>query len=184
MNVGARASRHVEAASCSNQLLATRSPGPSLRARRFRTFLLNGRSYLYLAASNPACRWSRALPRNTTESFNGFHFGWYFPAELSLPLDRRQYATVYRAGSSMNFHRSGPGVPVASAQFRLSTALRVSGAYHVVTRSGSNDFHGGAYFLYRDHNDGPPIRGSSANHCSLIRFSPAAIPASGSAGTD
>lgn len=36
--------------------------------------------------------------------------------------------------------------------FDLSTGIGASGALNIVTRSGSNDFHGSAYFFFRDHN--------------------------------
>src|SRR6202041_1255013 len=36
--------------------------------------------------------------------------------------------------------------------FDVSTGITSTGAINIVTRSGSNDFHGSAYFFYRDHN--------------------------------
>src|SRR5262249_46918492 len=36
--------------------------------------------------------------------------------------------------------------------FDLSTNLTSNGAINIVTRSGGNDFHGGGFYFYRDHN--------------------------------
>jgi hypothetical protein len=41
---------------------------------------------------------------------------------------------------------------LSSANFDLSTPTTMQGAVNMVTRSGGNDFHGGVYFFYRDHN--------------------------------
>jgi hypothetical protein len=40
----------------------------------------------------------------------------------------------------------------SSVNFDLSTGVTASGSINIVTRSGSNDFHGGGYFFLRDHN--------------------------------
>src|SRR5258708_22535500 len=41
---------------------------------------------------------------------------------------------------------------VSSVNFDLSTGITGGGAVNVVTRTGSNDFHGSAFFYFRDHN--------------------------------
>lgn len=40
---------------------------------------------------------------------------------------------------------------VSTANFDLSTGLTFSGAINVATRSGGNDFHGSAFYFFRDH---------------------------------
>ena len=41
---------------------------------------------------------------------------------------------------------------LSSVNFDLSTGISAGGAVNVVTRGGTNDWHGSAYFYFRDHN--------------------------------
>src|SRR5262249_22346951 len=41
---------------------------------------------------------------------------------------------------------------ISTVDFDLSTNLTSNGAINIVTRSGGNDFHGGGFYFYRDHN--------------------------------
>jgi len=41
---------------------------------------------------------------------------------------------------------------ISTINFDLSTSLTTNGAINVVTRSGSNNFHGSGFYFYRDHN--------------------------------
>jgi len=41
---------------------------------------------------------------------------------------------------------------VSSVNFDLSTDITSVGSVNVVTRNGSNQFHGAGYFYFRDHN--------------------------------
>jgi len=55
--------------------------------------------------------------------------------------------------SSMNFSQETvQEFQLSSANFDLATPIAGGGAINIVTRSGGNDFHGSAYFFFRDHN--------------------------------
>ena len=41
---------------------------------------------------------------------------------------------------------------ISTVNFDLSTSLTTDGAFNIVTRSGGNNFHGGGFYFYRDHN--------------------------------
>src|SRR5579871_1497032 len=41
---------------------------------------------------------------------------------------------------------------ITSLNFDLGTGITANGAVNIVSRSGGNDFHGSAFYFYRDHN--------------------------------
>jgi hypothetical protein len=49
--------------------------------------------------------------------------------------------------------------------FDISTGITSTGAVNIVSRSGGNDFHGSAFFFYRDHNMAayPALKRSTLN---------------------
>jgi hypothetical protein len=56
-------------------------------------------------------------------------------------------------GTSMNFSQEVvQEFQLSSVNFDASTGIAAAGSVNIVTRSGSNDFHGSAYFYFRDHN--------------------------------
>jgi hypothetical protein len=55
--------------------------------------------------------------------------------------------------SSMNFSQDViQEFQISSVNFDLATPIAAGGAINIVTRSGSNAFHGSGYFFFRDHN--------------------------------
>src|SRR5947209_20522736 len=55
--------------------------------------------------------------------------------------------------SSMNMSQeSVQEFQLSSVNFDLATGISAGGAINVVTRSGSNEWHGSGYYYFRDHN--------------------------------
>ena len=55
--------------------------------------------------------------------------------------------------SSMNFSQDTvQEFQISTVNFDLATPIAAGGAINVVTRSGSNEFHGRGFFFFRDHN--------------------------------
>jgi hypothetical protein len=55
--------------------------------------------------------------------------------------------------ASMNFSQENvQEFQLSEVNFDLATPIAAGGAINVVTRSGTNDWHGSGYFFFRDHN--------------------------------
>ncbi len=113
---------------------------------------LNGRSYLQLASLEPGV----TMQAGATSQYNGVFtvsiLGGIAGRTL-ITLDGANIDDSVQGGSSMNFSQEVvQEFQLQALNSDLSTGISGSGAINVVTRSGSNEFHGGAYFFYRDHN--------------------------------
>lgn len=115
---------------------------------------LNGRSYIQLASIEPGV----TVATGTTSQFNAL-----FTVSVLGSGNRTVYTIdggnvsdnidVGGGISSMNFSQETvQEFQISTLNFDISTPIASGGAINVVTRSGSNDFHGSGYFFYRDHN--------------------------------
>jgi hypothetical protein len=115
---------------------------------------LNGRSYIQLAQIEPGV----TIGTGSTAQFNAL-----FTVSVLGSGNRTVYTIdggnvsdnidVGGGISSMNFSQEVvQEFQLSSLNFDISTSIAAGGALNVVTRSGSNDWHGSALFFYRDHN--------------------------------
>lgn len=115
---------------------------------------LNGRNFMQLASTEPGV----TVAPQVMASKNA-------PIQISILGAPSQYTELTvdgltvrdeldsAAGTSMNFSQEiVQEFQVSSVNFDLSAANTAAGVVNIVTRSGGNDFHGSAYFFYRDHN--------------------------------
>ncbi len=120
---------------------------------------LNGRSALQLAALEPGV----SVVPGSTSQFNGLVNVSVFGDNAGATAGSG-VGIIYTAdGGTINDEMEG-GISLTMSQevvqesqlsqntFDLSTGIGASGALNIVTRSGSNDFHGSGYFFFRDHN--------------------------------
>lgn len=115
---------------------------------------LNGRSFMQLAVLEPGV----TIASGSTAQFNAL-----FTVSVLGAGNRTAY-TVDGGNISDNIDTGGGisslNLPqdvveefqLSSVNFDIATDISSGGAINIVTRSGSNQFHGSAYFYYRDHN--------------------------------
>jgi hypothetical protein len=115
---------------------------------------LNGRSYMQLAKMEPGV----TIASGSVAQFNALFTVSVLGAgnRTLFSIDGGNVSDNIDVGggiSSMNFSQETvQEFQLSTVNFDLSTGISAGGAVNVVTRSGSNDWHGSAYYYFRDHN--------------------------------
>jgi len=113
---------------------------------------LNGRSFLQLAFLAPGVTVSANNQGQYNRAFDVSVLG-NDPDRTRITVDGARINDPVDGGTQQNFSQEiVQEFQVSSANFDLSTGLTASGAINIVTRSGSNQFHGEGFFYFRDHN--------------------------------
>src|SRR5579864_1194594 len=113
---------------------------------------LNGRSFLQLAMLEPGVTVSSNAQGQYNRAFDVSILG--SDSNLTrITIDGATVRDSVTGGTQQNFSQEiVQEFQVSSVNFDLSTGVGAGGAVNVVTRSGSNEFHGSAFFFFRDHN--------------------------------
>jgi hypothetical protein len=115
---------------------------------------LNGRSFLNLAQLEPGVTVVQGNPAQFNAQFNVSVLGG--PAShTAITVDGGNVRNPVEGGTGQNFSQEVvQEFQLSSTNFDLSTGITAFGSINIVTRGGSNDFHGAGYFYFRDHNMG------------------------------
>jgi hypothetical protein len=113
---------------------------------------LNGRNFLSLAALEPGM----TVGAGSQAQFNALvtvsALGGGGGA-LLVTIDGGNINDLMEGNTSMNVSQEVvQEFQLSTVNFDNATGISAAGSINIVTRSGSNDFHGGAYYYYRDHN--------------------------------
>ncbi len=113
---------------------------------------LNGRSFIQLAGLEPGV----SVSPGTTSQYNALFTVSILGGDSSrtaINVDGGTIRNEIEGDTQMNLSQEiVQEFQVSSANFDLSTDITSVGSINVVTRQGGNDFHGSAYFFFRDHN--------------------------------
>ena len=70
-----------------------------------------------------------------------------------ITLDGGTINDEMEGGTSLNFSQDMvQEFQLSALNYDVSTGISTNGGVNIVTRSGTNDFHGSGYFYFRDHN--------------------------------
>ncbi len=115
---------------------------------------LNGRSYLQLAQLEPGVTIATGTPGQFNALFTVSVLGAGNRTVITIDGGNVSDNVTTSGGiSSMNFSQETvQEFQLSEVNFDLATPVAAGGAINVVTRSGSNTWHGSGYFFFRDHN--------------------------------
>ena len=119
---------------------------------------INGRSFLNLATLQPGVTVTTGVPAQFNSLINVQVLGNgsnQQGAYVRMTIDGGIINDEWEGSGSTSLNVSQEVVQefqMSSVNFDVSSGIGAGGQVNIVTRSGGNDFHGGGYFFFRDHN--------------------------------
>jgi hypothetical protein len=113
---------------------------------------LNGRNFLQLALLEPGVAVSTKNPGAQNNLFN-VSIGGADAALTRLTVDGGSILDPVCGGAAQNFSTETiQEFQISTFNFDLSTGITSVGSINIVSRTGTNDFHGNAFLYFRDHS--------------------------------
>lgn len=113
---------------------------------------LNGRNFLQLALLEPGVGVSTKNAGSQNNLFN-VSIGGAPSALTRLTVDGGSILDPVCGGAAQNFSTETiQEFQISTFNFDLSTGVTSVGAINIISRTGSNDFHGSAFLFFRDHS--------------------------------
>src|SRR5262245_51788394 len=121
---------------------------------QFDNLPLNGRNFLQLALLEPGVGVSSVdNPGSSPNNFFRVSIAGASQALTRISVDGATINDRVTGGTSQNFSQETvQEFQISTFNFDPSTSVTGVGSVNVVSRSGTNDFHGSAFFYFRDHN--------------------------------
>lgn len=124
-----------------------------LNAQQIENLPINGRNFLDLAQLEPGVQIQDGGNFDPTKNgFSSISFGGRFGRTARIEVDGIDISDETVGTTTQNLPASSiQEFQVSQSSLDLSTELTSSGAVNVVTKSGTNKWHGQAFYLFRDH---------------------------------
>jgi len=125
-----------------------------LTTQQIENLPINGRNFLDLAQLEPGVQIQDGGNFDPTKNgFSSISFGGRFGRTARIEVDGIDISDETVGTTTQNLPASAiQEFQVSQSSLDLSTELTSSGAVNVVTRSGTNKWHGQAFYLFRDHS--------------------------------
>src|SRR5579864_4204417 len=125
-----------------------------LSTQQIENLPINGRNFLDLAQLEPGVQIQDGGNFDPTKNgFSSISFGGRFGRTARIEVDGVDITDETVGTTTQNLPASSISeFQVSQSSLDMSTELTSSGAVNVVTKSGSNKWHGAAFYLFRDHS--------------------------------
>lgn len=129
---------------------------------------LNGRSFMSLASLEPGVTTAPGTAAQFNSLISITPLGGAVNGRMLITIDGFDMNDQWEGTgtTSMNFSQEVvQEFQISTVNLDVSTGITSTGSINVVTRSGGNDWHGSAYYYFRDHNMAayPALRRNSIN---------------------
>jgi hypothetical protein len=130
-----------------------------LTAQQIENLPINGRNFLDLAQLEPGVQIQDGGNFDPTKNgFSSISFGGRFGRTARIEVDGIDISDETVGTTTQNLPASAIAeFQVSQSSLDLSTELTSSGAVNVVTKSGTNKWHGDGFYLFRDHTLGAKV---------------------------
>ncbi|HBY59644.1 MAG TPA: hypothetical protein DEH78_07455, partial [Solibacterales bacterium] len=113
---------------------------------------LNGRSFLQLAFLEPGVGVGTQSLAQYNAQFGVSVLGGS-SSMTAITVDGGNVRNAINGGTAQNFSQEVvEEFQISAVNFDLSTGIAAGGAVNIVSRSGGNQYHGSAYYFFRDNN--------------------------------
>ncbi len=121
---------------------------------RIEALPLNGRNFLELAQMEPGVSVTTVSnPVGSINSFTRVSIAGVAGALTRISVDGASVNDRVTGGAAQNFSQeSVQEFQISTFNFDLSTSVTAVGSVNIVSRTGSNSYHGAGFFYFRDHN--------------------------------
>jgi hypothetical protein len=125
-----------------------------LNTEQIENLPINGRNFLDLAQLEPGVQIQDGGNFDPTKNgFSSISFGGRFGRTARIEVDGIDISDETVGTTTQNIPASAISeFQISQSSLDLSTELTSSGAVNVVTKSGSNKWHGQGFYLFRDHS--------------------------------
>jgi hypothetical protein len=133
---------------------------------------INGRNFLDLAQLEPGVQIQDGGNFDPTKNgFSSISFGGRFGRTARIEVDGLDISDETVGTTTQNVPSSDiQEFQIQQSSLDLSTELTSSGSVNVTTKSGSNSFHGGGYYAFRDQDMDANLPGASDNYFQRNQF--------------
>jgi len=143
-----------------------------LNAQQIDNLPINGRNFLDLAQLEPGIQIQDGGDFDPTKNgFSSISFGGRFGRTARIEVDGLDISDETVGTTTQNVPASGiQEFQIQQSSLDLSTELTSSGSVNVTTKSGTNTYHGEAFYLFRDQTLNANLPGASDNYFQRNQF--------------